>query len=123
MPFTTTLRVEEVEGRDDSWRLIEPLVYHGHSDVFIVPADFVTDFGSVPRYLRWLVPAYGRGKKAYVLHDYLYRSGEVPRDDADGIMRRVMRELRSTKPVRWMAWLGVRVGGGAAWKKYREWSK
>jgi len=120
VPFTTKLRVEEVEGAGDSWRLVEPLVYHGMKDVVIIPADFITDFGSVPSGLRWLVPAYGRGKKAYVLHDWLYKTQELVRKDADGIMRRVLRELGMSRVRRWSAWAGVRIGGWLPWKRAVE---
>jgi hypothetical protein len=37
----------------------------------VVPAGFVTDFASTPRFIWWLYPPFGRYLKAAVLHDFL----------------------------------------------------
>lgn len=36
-----------------------------------VPQRFLTDFASVPRFFRWLIPPTGKHSKAAVLHDFL----------------------------------------------------
>ncbi len=36
-----------------------------------VPAGAVTDFASIPRFARMLIPKLGRYNKAAVIHDYL----------------------------------------------------
>jgi hypothetical protein len=82
-------------------KLLEALNYQGERDLFKVPAGFVTDFASVPGLFTWLVPRYGRFTKAAILHDFLCdeaKEGRFIRSQADGIFRRVMRELGDEDP-------------------------
>jgi hypothetical protein len=109
MAFETRLQVEEVS--DGIWRLMSDLKYQGKSDSFIVPEGFITDFASVPRLFRWLVPTSGEYTKAAVLHDWLLQTSAVSRRDADGIFRRVMRELDVQVLRRYVMWAAVRVAG------------
>ena len=113
MPFETDSVT--VRRRDDRhWTVVEPLVYRGRTDTFVVPAGFPTDFASVPRVAVWLIPRFGRYTLAAILHDWLctegIRSGAVSSRDADGIFRRVMRELGVPVVRRWLMWAGVRWG-------------
>ena len=113
MPFTGDVVVRELAGHEGSrWRLEEPLRYRGHSDEFVVPAGFRTDFASVPQALTWLVPRYGRYTKAAILHDHLWRecaAGRFAWADADGLLRRAMRELEVPFLRRWLMWAAVRL--------------
>lgn len=119
MPFVTKLIVTPARPAGH-WRVHHgcPLVYRGAREVFMVPPGFVTDFGSVPWLASWLVSP-THHVEAFVLHDWLYHSGAVPRSDADGIMRRVLGELGSPAVSRWSAWAGVRLGGWLAWDARR----
>src|SRR5438093_7156274 len=90
----------------------------GHGRVK-VPAGFVTDLASVPVFLTWIFPRYGKYTKAAILHDYLCHhighyalscgprppgqavgspAGELTpirvkdRSDADEVLRHLMRE-------------------------------
>jgi hypothetical protein len=102
---------------DKDWLLVEPVVYEGLTEVFIVPAGFETDLASVPRQFVWLIPRYGRYTKAAILHDYLWRNRDqlgLTRRDADGIFRRAMRELAVPFLQRWMMWAAVRWAAGPA---------
>lgn len=112
--FVTSPSVSVVD-RGRRFRLDEPLVYRGKTQTFTIPAFFTTDFASVPRFLRWLVPAFGVYTLATILHDWfcrLLRKGESPVSarDADAIFRRVMREYRVSFVTRWVVWTGVRWG-------------
>lgn len=100
--------VEEIDQK--RWRLLEPVVYRGNRQIFTVPIGFVTDFATVPQAFTWLIPRYGKYTKAAILHDYLCREKPVDRADADGIFRRVMRELGVSFLRRWMMWAAVRFG-------------
>jgi len=99
---------------DRNWRVIDGLTYRGNVDEFVVPAGMHTDFASVPRVVVWFLPRYGRYTRAAILHDYLwcYRvaDGEerITRRDADGLFRRVMRELEVPFLRRWIMWAAVR---------------
>ncbi|PZA21404.1 hypothetical protein DMO24_10395 [Modestobacter versicolor] len=99
---------------DQLWEVVEPLVYRGRRDTFVVPAGFRTDFASVPRLVVWLIPRFGRYTPAAVLHDWLVTTGlqtrVVSSRDADGLFRRVLRELGVPPVRRWLMWCGVRWG-------------
>lgn len=111
MPFDpgTVVAVQEDETNPVFWKTLKPLVYHGNAGTFTVPADFRTDFASVPRPLVWLLPRYGAYTKSAILHDYLCQSKGVNRADADGMFRRSMRELKVPFVRRWMMWAAVRL--------------
>lgn len=62
-----------------------------------VDVGYVTDFASIPRPARWLLPQAGHSARAAVLHDWLLRSrdrratavfSEVLRADGTGPIRR-----------------------------------
>jgi hypothetical protein len=105
-------------GSDQLWEVLEPLVYRGRRDVFVVPAGFRTDFASVPRVVVWLIPRIGRYTPAAVLHDWLVTEGivggAVTSRDADGLFRRALRELGIPPVRRWLMWCGVRWGALAS---------
>jgi hypothetical protein len=112
MPFDsgTPLQVEEVDER--WWRVLADLKYHGKSQDFVVPAGTKTDFASVPRLFTWLVPTSGKYTKAAVLHDYLCQTGAIPRNDADGVFRRALREVGVPNVRRYVMWGAVRLAAG-----------
>lgn len=84
-----------------------------------VPVGFVTDFASIPRFARGIIPKLGRYTKASVIHDYIYQTPGIQqtRRIADIIFRDGMRDLGVVKWKRWVMWAAVRVGGYFAWKK------
>jgi len=110
---------------DNTWTVVEQLVYRGRTDVFVVPAGFPTDFATVPRVVVWLVPRFGRYTLPAILHDWLcsegIRSGVVSPRDADGIFRRAMRELGVPVVRRWLMWTGVRWGALTDPRRRRGW--
>ena len=108
----TVVDVEQVN--DVEWRLLTKIAYTGKTQRFEVPVGSNTDFASVPRMFVWLLPRYGRYTKAAILHDHLWRvavpAGELSLRDADGILRRALRELGVTFLRRWLMWAAVRYG-------------
>jgi hypothetical protein len=120
---------------DGSWVVTEPLQYVGNpehgADVIDIPVGFGTDFGSVPKVLRALLPTIGRAGRAFLVHDVgcvalaefhlatrQYELGlrkHRPRPvlssiDVDGILRRILGELGVWDSLRWLYWTGVRWG-------------
>lgn len=114
MPFAeqTELIVKRITA--SNWELQSPLVYGGKEQIFVINKGFITDFASVPQFATWLVPKYGVYTLAVILHDYLCSEGirtqQVTSPDADGILRRVMREEGVSFPIRWLVWTAVRYG-------------
>jgi Protein of unknown function (DUF1353) len=110
MPFVGDVVVTEIS--NDGWRLVEPLMYEGKAERFVVEKGFQTDFASVPKIFTWLLPRYGRYTKAAILHDWLCqraKKGLIDRADADGIFLRSMRELGVPFLRRWLMWGAVRL--------------
>jgi len=124
------------EGRS-LWGVQRPLVYTEGDQGFTitVPAGFVTDLASVPRWAWVLVPPDGPWVKAAIIHDYLYSTGGTgiwkrhpasitrptpySRAEADAIMREAMEN----RGVGWffcnLIYLAVRIGGGPGWQEDR----
>jgi len=132
--FLSPLRIEEIPGDDQHWRLLEPCIYHlGEPDGqewVEVPVGFVTDFGSIPR-LFWNLPdlsPFGKFRRGYVVHDKLYIAPVIrtltsaratTRAEADAILREALQVLGASWATRHLIYCGVRVGGWVAWRRYR----
>lgn len=128
--FLDPLQLEERTGTADPlWRLIHELRYD--SAVFggriVVDAGFLTDLSSIPRvpYVYWRLG--GRGRRAGVIHDKLYRThglGRFPgqparaRQLADAVYLEALSVSEDLPAdLRWAAWAGLRVGGWVAWRR------
>lgn len=131
MPFVpdTIVLAEGSAEQPYDWSMTTDLVWTGsfrdHTGTLTVPADaehpFRTDLASVPQWLTWLFPRYGKYTKAAVLHDYLcqnFRDVTVERvgsddirlqdrSDADEVFRVVMAELGVPWARRWLMWSAV----------------
>ena len=123
--FVTPLIVEEIDGKH--WRLHIQFTYErwcrGSRDKITVPAGFVYDFASFPKFLFIILPLWAKYNKAPVLHDWLYRYGAedgITRYWADFIFREAMlvafRHHRSGKVVAYIEWLAVRAFGWLSYK-------
>lgn len=84
---------------------------------YTLPAGFMSDGASVPRFLWWFLPPWGdRSTVAALFHDYLTENhkkgfpltGARTRAACDRLFRECLIEL-GVSPLRaWLAWLGVR---------------
>ena len=86
-----------------------------------VGVGFVTDFASIPRFARLIIPKLGRWTKATVIHDAIYKD-YIPgvrfsRFTADVIFYDGMADLGVARWKRCIMWVAVRIFGGFAWKK------
>lgn len=117
--FVGELDTRLVDEKKDHHRLLAP--YGFYSDLLgghvIVPQDFITDFASVPRIVgAWLLYG-GKGKRAAVIHDWLYSTQMHERDVADAVFREA---LQASSYAGWEVagmHAGVRLGGWVAWNK------
>lgn len=92
--FKSYLKVKQVNALE--WELLEPLVYDaGRFGVITAPAGFVCDFCSVPRVplAFWICGDLGHG--AGIIHDYIYRVGDVPRGRGSGVLHGLAGSRRS----------------------------
>lgn len=89
--FLSDLDVRDVTPEAD-WKLLAPLKAavlcdDGHVESVTVPEGFVTNFCSVPK-APVVFELYGDiAFKAGALHDYLYSTGDYPREWCDKVLR------------------------------------
>ena len=119
MGFTGDVIVRQLDPK--RWEMQVPLTYTGARESFTVPTGFKTDFASIPRAVVWLLPRYGVYTKSAILHDYLCRTDEVSRADADGLFRRSMHEQGVSVPRRWMMWAAVRLASLMRGADAKQW--
>lgn len=91
--FTDPLVVEYLDG--EKWAVRETFAYQHALGLFLVPAGFVTDFATVPRFFWRIIPPTGQYGKATVIHDYLYLTPtyHVTRAQADQVFLDAMADL------------------------------
>lgn len=115
-------------GKD--FQLLEPLVYHvgneNSEEIIVVPSGSVTDWASIPKLLQPILPN-TYGKRAAIIHDYLYRTnglcGRYDRKRSDEIFLEALIVLGVPSVVSNTLYSGVRVGGWVPWNKYRKQNK
>jgi hypothetical protein len=88
-----------------------------------IPEGFVTDFASIPRFLWFMVPPFGRHAPAAVIHDYLYASGQPgARRYADFLFREAMKESGVPAWRRNLMYMAVRLGGKRGYGLEEDWA-
>lgn len=85
--------------------------------VVTVPAGFVTDLASVPRFFWRIVPPFGKYTPAAVVHDFLYSSQNLSRAMADAVFLEAMGVLGVPKWKRVSMYLAVRCFGWGPWRR------
>jgi uncharacterized protein DUF1353 len=125
--FQSELRV--AKGSSSLWRVLAPfkarLFFDEGDDAppavldrqkLTVPAGFKTDFASVPRLPIAYLVAGDVCHRAPLLHDFLYRQGQIPRAWCD----RIFLEAMVAEGVSWWRrramYAAVRAAGGAAYQ-------
>lgn len=143
--FLSPLRIEEIEGSDRCFRLLEPCPYYlgtpDGSEWVDVPAGFVTDFGSIPQ-MFWGIPGLspnGHYRRAYAVHDKLFVAPIIRTPasirpcsftEANAILREAMGVLDAVllgniftragrTMTRALVWSQVQLWGRFVWNKYR----
>jgi len=85
-----------------------------------VPIGFKTDLGSIPRLLQGIFPKDGKAMFAYILHDYLYKTGKYTRSQCDAILEEAMEVLKVGYFTRKSVRFGLWTGGWVSWNKHRK---
>ena len=113
--FQTPLDVRYIDGKN--WMVLAEFVYVSPRVTVFIPKGFITDFGSIPRFLwRVLSPTELHIGKPAVVHDFLYRvpGMAVTRKQADQELREAMTCVGAPAWKRQMVYRGVRLGGWRA---------
>lgn len=76
-----------------------------------VPAGFVTDCASIPRFF-WRVMPPWLGEESSVIHDFLYTEQHMDRAMSDAILRHSLKDCNVDMFRRWLMWAAVRCFGG-----------
>ena len=116
--FLAPPRVEFLD--DEHARLLAPLVYDSPTAGRItVPAGFETDFASVPRipFAYWLAGNTAHGPA--IVHDWLYRTHQVSRRQADAVFYEAMGAWGMMGWRRGLMWGAVRAFGWSPWRRSR----
>lgn len=87
--------------------------YMVYADWNGIPKGFITDGGSIPRFLWRLFghPFDSDYIEEYVIHDYDYSTGRIPRDEADAKMRDGLKAKGMGIIKRNLIYAGVRLFG------------
>ena len=108
--------------REPIWVLLKPITWrpsNEHQKIvppITVPKNFVTDLASIPRIFWSLVPRDGQYAYSAIVHDFLYWSQHLPRDQADQVFKWSMEDLEVSPAEVAAIYTAVRSMGGDAWK-------
>lgn len=81
----------------------------------VVPKGFVTDFASVPRIFWPILPPDDEYLLPAIVHDWLYWDQSLSKEQADGIMKAAMEELKLASWKITAVYQAVSIFGGSAW--------
>lgn len=109
------------ENGDGTYTLLSMLSYWSAKvELWIeVPAGFVTDFYSVPRFLQRLVAASQRSNAPAVIHDYLFHTCGLNGRLTLGECNAVLAEAMLVKEVPW--WTRTKINSGVALGSWVAW--
>ncbi|MEW6304704.1 MAG: DUF1353 domain-containing protein [Verrucomicrobiota bacterium] len=111
------LQVKKIAWR--RWQLTQDFSFRIGEVEVTVPAGEETDYASIPRAF-WCLVAPDDYPEAAVPHDWLYRTGTVPRVVADAVLLSLLREQGCPRWQRWPMYLAVRAFGWHAWRQHRK---
>jgi hypothetical protein len=126
MPFLNGPLIVEMVS-EHNWRLCHRIVYRRPktTQIIIAPAGFVTDFASIPHWTPLLFSILKeKGRRAAVIHDYLYRKTTVRKSECDRIFYEALRDEPDCPGwAAWMMYWGVRLFGFAAFNNDRDYTE
>lgn len=105
---------------DSSERLLSDYYVRLDDDYHLIPAGFVTDLASVPRIPIAFLCLGGRGKKAAVVHDWLYATGFYNQRACDFYFYMLLRETGIGFIAARMFLFGLNIGGFKAYNDYER---
>ncbi|MBX9755181.1 MAG: DUF1353 domain-containing protein [Pseudomonadaceae bacterium] len=120
MPFKSDLELRNRPGQDQ-WQVSRPLEYLTRGlRLIVVLVGFRTDLASVPRLAWVIVPRdHPKARRPAVVHDFIYTNLThlFTKAEADQIFYEALLEEGMDKPLAWLMWCAVRIGGRGKWSK------
>lgn len=122
--FTSELDTRLLDEFDNTHRLLAALSFYSAllGTLIVAPAGFITDFASVPRIVLAYLLFGGKGRRAAVIHDWLYSGalvlvrGELralTREECDAVFKEALQATGYSAFTVWSMHQGVRIGGAA----------
>jgi len=109
----------ELHQKNHNWVVLKDIKLIILDRYIKVPAGFVTDFASVPKFIRPLVPFEFLYNQIVIAHDYLYSTKIVTRKEADLILREGLQLMDNyslgSKIYSNLFYYAVRAFGGSHW--------
>jgi len=120
--FITPLKVEHLDTKSKfRYKLDAELIYtrsvKGEFFSYTVPKGFISDLTSSPRIFWSIIPPSGTYNKASLLHDYVYSTKLLPRDQADKLFLEATTSLNVNVFIRKSMYYALRLFG---WKAYNK---
>ena len=100
------------------WTVKRDFVYFWRGKNYVCPEGYETDFLSVPRFLWSILNPTGPGAWGSLIHDILYSSEMLPREQTDRIFLSAMLDSECDIFRANTMFRAVRVFGGATWLKH-----
>ena len=113
------LKIEKVNSKE--YRLLEDITVSSCGYEITVYKGFIFDGASIPKLFRGLIgsPFTGKYTVAALVHDALYASEALERQEADEIFLDLMKEYGVGYLKRYTMYWAVRAGGRFVWNKHK----
>jgi hypothetical protein len=115
-----------------TWQISKDWHFEVHGQQYVIPAGFVFDGASVPKFLAsWLSPT-GVLLIGGLVHDFIYKyetlvlkgkkkcEPNFTQKEADELFRDICIEQNGFHVMNWAAYYALRLGGFVAWKGHRK---
>ena len=115
------------------WVLMEPWTVMIQGILYEIPAGFITDGASVPRFLWWLFKPTGILLLPAIVHDYGYENRHLiekqtgckvfknyTRRGWDQVFYHLVTKIAGSPMIALLPYLGVRLGGWIGWNRRRK---
>ena len=103
-----------------AWKLEKDFIISYGQNRHVIPAGFVTDLSSIPRFMwRLYPPSFPYSREASIPHDYIYRLGwkEYSKEYADQMFRDIMLYQGASSRDAWKFHKAVSWFGKGGWNK------
>ena len=113
-----------------NWEITKDWKYRLNGNEYVVPAGFVFDGASIPKFLRTFFSPVGVLLMGGLVHDYAYKYACLKRTNgglhlvdqkkADEIFRDICIEVNGFYTMNYLAYWSLRIGGFVAWNGHRK---
>lgn len=124
MSFRTELITKRDMSKDFCWILYSSLVYEDDSYYITVKPGFDFDYASIPWVFRRVLPKNGKSyDRAACVHDALYASQALPKDECDKVFLRAMLADGTNGTIADAMYTAVKLGGKSSYNDTEELDK